>query len=122
MAGETPPESPHRRRGDRAQLAWSVLLNAILVAAFVLGAIPFVAIVHGFIEVVAQSEIRSGADWLAYGFAFTGLFLGAIFFAYAIKYYLSMAMVLLTTLFLFWMFAQRWILAGGPSEELEVVV
>jgi cellulose synthase/poly-beta-1,6-N-acetylglucosamine synthase-like glycosyltransferase len=99
MAAGTPPESPHRRRGDRGpQLVWSVVLNAILVAAFVLGAIPFVAIARGFVEVVEQSKIRSGVDWLAYGFAFTGLFLGAIFFAYAIKYYLSTAMVLLTTL------------------------
>src|SRR5450759_3407945 len=98
MAGDTPPRSPRRRREDRGQLAWSVALNAILVAAFVLGAIPTIAIVRGFIEVVTQSKIRSGADWLAYGFAFTGLFLGSIFFAYAIKYYLSTAMVLITTL------------------------
>ena len=96
MAGDTPPL--HSPRSDRGQLAWSVLLNSILVAAFVLGAIPMVAIAHGFIEMVSQSKIRSGADWVAYGFAFTGLFLGAVFFAYAIKYYLSTAMVLLTTL------------------------
>ena len=96
MAGDTPPlRSPRQERG---QLAWSVLLNSILVAAFVLGAIPLVAIVRGFIEMVDQSKIRSGADWVAYGFAFTGLFLGAVFFAYAIKYYLSTAMVLVTTL------------------------
>jgi cellulose synthase/poly-beta-1,6-N-acetylglucosamine synthase-like glycosyltransferase len=68
------------------------------VAAFVIGAIPIVAIGHGFVELLQQSKIRSGADWLAYGFAFTGLFLGAVFFAYAVKYYLSTAMVLLTTL------------------------
>jgi cellulose synthase/poly-beta-1,6-N-acetylglucosamine synthase-like glycosyltransferase len=98
MAGNTPPESQPTPRGDRGQLAWSVLLNSILVAAFVLGAIPVVAVVRGFIEVVTESRIRSGSDWLAYGFAFTGLFLGAVFFAYAIKYYLSTAMVLLTTL------------------------
>jgi 1,2-diacylglycerol 3-beta-glucosyltransferase len=97
MAGDT-PGSTKGPRPDRGQLAWSVLLNAILIAAFVLGAIPIVAIVRGFVELVAQSKIRSGADWLAYGFAFTGLFLGAVFFAYAIKYYLSTAMVLLTTL------------------------
>ncbi|HEV2030249.1 MAG TPA: glycosyltransferase family 2 protein [Candidatus Dormibacteraeota bacterium] len=97
MAGDT-PGSDNGPRSDRGQLAWSVLLNAILIAAFVLGAIPIVAIVRGFVELVAQSKIRSGADWLAYGFAFTGLFLGAVFFAYAIKYYLSTAMVLLTTL------------------------
>ena len=79
-------------------LAWSFLLNAVLVAAFVLGAIPIVAIVHGFIDLVVESKHHSGADWVAYGFAFTGLFLGAVFFAYAVKYYLSTAMVLLTTL------------------------
>src|SRR5229473_7323911 len=96
MAGDTPPLRSSRSGGG--QIAWSVLLNSILVAAFVLGAIPMVAIVHGFIELVSQSKMRSGADWVAYGFAFTGLFLGAVFFAYAIKYYLSTAMVLLTTL------------------------
>ena len=84
-------------RGPSA-IAWSAVLNAVLVAAFVAGAIPIVAIAHGFVELLQQSKIRSGADWLAYGFAFAGLFLGAVFFAYAIKYYLSTAMVLLTTL------------------------
>ncbi|HVS48446.1 MAG TPA: glycosyltransferase family 2 protein [Candidatus Dormibacteraeota bacterium] len=97
MADVPPPHNPTpAERGG--QLAWSVVLNAILIAAFVLGAIPIVAIVRGFFELVSQSKIRSGADWLAYGFAFTGLFLGAVFFAYAIKYYLSTAMVLVTTL------------------------
>src|SRR5213080_1306206 len=84
-------------RGPSA-IAWSAVLNAVLVAAFVVGAIPIVAISHGFVELLQQSKIRSGADWLAYGFAFAGLFLGAVLFAYAIKYYLSTAMVLLTTL------------------------
>jgi cellulose synthase/poly-beta-1,6-N-acetylglucosamine synthase-like glycosyltransferase len=98
MARDTPPAAQGGSRADRGQVAWSVLLNAILIAAFVLGAIPLIAVVNGFIEVVAQSKIRSGADWLAYGLAFAGLFLGAVFFAYAIKYYLSTAMVLLTTL------------------------
>ena len=98
MAGETPPKSQSGPRADRGQVAWSVLLNAILIAAIVVGAIPIVAIARGFVELVAQSKIRSGVDWIAYGFAFTGLFLGAIFFAYAIKYYLSTVMVLLTTL------------------------
>jgi hypothetical protein len=36
--------------------------------------------------------------WTAYGLAFTGLFLGAIFFAYAFRYYLSTAIVLITSL------------------------
>jgi len=89
---------PRPDRVDRGDLAWSILLNGVLVAAFVVGAIPIVAIAHGFLDLVQQSKIRSGADWVAYGLAFTGLFLGGIFFAYAIKYYLSTAMVLLTTL------------------------
>jgi cellulose synthase/poly-beta-1,6-N-acetylglucosamine synthase-like glycosyltransferase len=101
MAGEDPAHlsgpPPERGRGF-AGLAWSILLNSVLVAAFVVGAIPIVAIVHGLLDLVQQSKGRSGADWVAYGFAFTGLFLGAIFFAYAIKYYLSTVMVLLTTL------------------------
>ena len=84
-------------RGLRS-LAWSAVLNGVLVAAFVVGVIPLVAIGHGFVELVRQSQIRSGADWAGYGLAFAGLFLGAVFFAYAIKYYLSTAMVLLTTL------------------------
>ena len=95
--GEDPGNYSESRPG-RGDVAWSVVLNGVLVAAFVIGAIPIVAIVHGFIDLVLQSKIRSGADWVAYGFAFTGLFLGGIFFAYAIKYYLSTAMVLLTTL------------------------
>ena len=97
MAGEDPGHLLGSRPG-RGQLAWSVLLNAVLIAAFVVGVIPIVAVVHGFIELVSQSKVRSGADWIAYGLAFTGLLLGAVFFAYAVKYYLSTVMVLLTTL------------------------
>ncbi|TMG70449.1 MAG: glycosyltransferase [Chloroflexi bacterium] len=98
-------EDPGRHIGPRpdrgsglTSLLWSFLLNTVLILAFVVGVIPLIAIVHGFSDLVVQSKIRSGADWVAYGFAFTGLFLGAIFFAYAVKYYLSTAMVLLTTL------------------------
>ena len=95
----SPGHPPAGKAGrDGGGLLWSLLLNTILVCAFVAGAIPIVAIVHGFIEMVGQSRLRSGADWVSYGFAFTGLFVGAVFFAYAIKYYLSTAMVLLTTL------------------------
>jgi len=89
--------APERDRGISA-LAWGGLLNAVLIGAFVVGVIPIVAIVHGFVEIITTSQVRSGRDWIAYGFAFTGLLLGAIFFAYAVKYYLSTAMVLLTTL------------------------
>ena len=98
MAEDQPGHSSPAGGRGYAGLAWGVLLNGVLVAAFVIGVIPILAIAHGFADLVAQSKIRSGADWLAYGFAFTGLFLGAVFFAYAVKYYLSTAMVLLTTL------------------------
>src|SRR6202171_3210754 len=97
MAADTPPEFQGARH-NRAHPLWSFVLNTILVAAFVLGAIPMVAIARGFVELVSRSQVRSAADWVGYGFAFTGLFLGAVFFAYAIKYYLSTTMVLLTTL------------------------
>jgi cellulose synthase/poly-beta-1,6-N-acetylglucosamine synthase-like glycosyltransferase len=87
-----------RSRPDRGQLLWTALLDGILVAAVVLAVGPILAIIRGFVELVAQSKIHSGADWVGYGFAFTGLFFGAIFFAYAVKYYLSTVIVLLATL------------------------
>ena len=89
-----------RSNAERGLLAfaWSISLNGVLVAAFVIGAIPVVAILHGFFELVVHSQMRSGEDWLGYGLAFTGLFLGALFFAYALKYYVSTVMVLMTTL------------------------
>jgi cellulose synthase/poly-beta-1,6-N-acetylglucosamine synthase-like glycosyltransferase len=64
----------------------------------VLAITPLVAIIRGFADLIAQSKTLSGADWLGYGFAFTGLFLGAVFFAYAVKYYLSTVIVLITTI------------------------
>ena len=80
------------------QLVWTALLNAILVVAVLLALAPIVLLVRGLFELFLQAKIRSGGDWLAYGLAFTGLFLGAIFFAYAVKYYLSTAIVLVTSL------------------------
>jgi cellulose synthase/poly-beta-1,6-N-acetylglucosamine synthase-like glycosyltransferase len=87
-----------RKQSDRAQLMWTALLDGILVVAVILAIAPFAALVRGFADLFVQSKIQSGADWLAYGFAFTGLFLGAVFFAYAVKYYLSTVIVLITTL------------------------
>jgi cellulose synthase/poly-beta-1,6-N-acetylglucosamine synthase-like glycosyltransferase len=85
-------------RPDRGQLLWTALLDGILVLSVVLAITPIAALVRGFVDLFVQSKIQSGADWLAYGFAFTGLFLGAVFFAYAVKYYLSTVIVLITTL------------------------
>jgi len=85
-------------RPDRGQLLWSVVLNAIVVFAIVIAIIPIAALLRGFIDLLVRSKALSGADAFAYGLAFTGLFLGAIFFTYAIKYYLGTGIVLLTTL------------------------
>jgi len=85
-------------RPDRGQLLWSVVLNAVVVFAIVIAVIPIAALVRGFVDLVVRSKALSGADAFAYGLAFTGLFLGAIFFTYAIKYYLGTGIVLLTTL------------------------
>jgi glycosyltransferase involved in cell wall biosynthesis len=97
MPGDT-PTAQQRSGPDRGQLLWSVLLNAIVAFAIVISIIPIALLVRGFVDVVRRSQALSGADVVAYGFAFTGLFLGAIFFTYAIKYYLGTAIVLLTTL------------------------
>ena len=85
-------------RPDRGQLLWSVVLNAIVVFAIAIAVIPIAALLRGFVDLVVRSKALSGADAFAYGLAFTGLFLGAIFFTYAIKYYLGTGIVLLTTL------------------------
>ena len=87
-----------RERPDRGQLLWTALLDAILAVAIVLAIIPIAGLDRGLFELFLQKKIQSGGDWLAYGLAFTGLFLGAIFFAYAVKYYLSTVIVLLTSL------------------------
>jgi cellulose synthase/poly-beta-1,6-N-acetylglucosamine synthase-like glycosyltransferase len=87
-----------RKRQDRIQLLWTALLDGILLVAVVLAITPIIALVRGFADLVSQSKIQSGADWVGYGFAFAGLFLGAVFFAYAVKYYLSTVIVLLTTI------------------------
>ncbi len=75
--GEGGPAHPGARGRGLTSLAWGLLLNGVLVAAFVVGAIPIVAIVRGFVDLVRESQIKSGTDWFAYGFAFAGLFLGS---------------------------------------------
>src|SRR5260370_35667859 len=98
MANDTPPETQPRRTGDRGQLAWTVLLNFILVAAFVLGAIPILAVIRGFVEAVTESRMRSGSDWLAYPVAFPGMLFGAALFSYPVKHHPVTALLALSTL------------------------
>ena len=98
MAGDSSPT--RHPRPERGQLLWSILLNAIVALAILISIIPIVLLVRGFFDLVVRSHALSGVDVVAYAFAFTGLFLGAIFFTYAIKYYLGTAIVLLTTLVL----------------------
>src|SRR6266566_3749519 len=93
-----PPSRGYGPRADRSQLLWSVFLNGLVVFAIVVAIIPIAALIRGLVDLVAHSQVTSGEDAVAYGLAFTGLFFGAIFFTYAIKYYLATAIVLLTTL------------------------
>src|SRR6266568_1014802 len=94
--GDGDPLKPPSRgpQADRSQLLWSVFLNGLVVFAIV----PIAALIRGLVDLVAHSQATSGGDAVAYSLAFTGLFFGAIFFTYAIKYYLATAIVLLTTL------------------------
>src|SRR6266705_6765367 len=98
--GDGDPLKPPSRgpQADRSQLLWSVFLNGLVVFAIVVAIIPIAALIRGLVDLVAHSQATSGGDAVAYSLAFTGLFFGAIFFTYAIKYYLATAIVLLTTL------------------------
>src|SRR5438105_5948427 len=77
---------------------WSSILDAILLVATVMAILPAVAVVRGFVELFAHTHVHDGREAVAYGFAFAGLLLGGLFFAYAVKYYLSTVLVLLTAL------------------------
>ena len=77
---------------------WTSVLDAILLFAVVLALLPVVAFVRGFVELFTQAHVRSAHDGVAYAFAFSGLLLGGVFFAYAVKYYLGTLMVLLSAL------------------------
>src|SRR5258708_5842921 len=59
-------------------LAVIVLLQRLAFPTSVLVVVPIVAILRGIVELVTEAETRTGAEWVGYGFAFTGLFLGAI--------------------------------------------
>ena len=56
--GEDPGQYSASRPGP-GDVAWSVLLNGVLVAAFVIGAIPIVAIAHGFIYWVSGGYLNA---------------------------------------------------------------
>jgi 1,2-diacylglycerol 3-beta-glucosyltransferase len=87
-----------RRSHGGSGLLWSSVLDALLVVAAALAVLPVVALVRGFVELFTQAHVHSTRDAVAYSFAFAGLLLGTVFFAYAIKYYLSTAIVLLAAL------------------------
>ncbi|MBV8367566.1 MAG: glycosyltransferase, partial [Candidatus Eremiobacteraeota bacterium] len=87
-----------RRGSHGADLLWSTVLDAVLVLGMAMAVLPVVAIVRGFVDLFTQAHLHSTRDAVAYGLAFAGLLLGAVFFAYAVKYYLSTFMVLLSAL------------------------
>jgi len=81
-----------------AEMLWTAVLDAVLLLAFVMALLPAVAFVRGFVELFSQAHVHDNRDAVAYSFAFAGLLLGGLFFAYAVKYYLSTAIVLVTAL------------------------
>ena len=76
----------------------TAVLDAVLLIAFVLALLPAIAFVRGLYELFTETHVHDARDAVAYTFAFTGLILGGIFFAYAVKYYLSTLIVLVTAL------------------------
>src|SRR5262245_27378196 len=87
-----------RRDPDPGQAFWTGVLDAVLLLAAMTAVLPVLAITRGFVELVTQAHVHSPRDAIAYGLAFTGLLLGGVFFAYAVKYYLSTGIVLLSAL------------------------
>jgi glycosyltransferase involved in cell wall biosynthesis len=87
-----------RRARNGTDLLWSSVLDAVLLVAMVMAILPAVAVVRGFVDLFTQSHVHSTRDGVAYALAFAGLLLGGVFFAYAVKYYLSTVMVLLSAL------------------------
>ncbi|TME97691.1 MAG: glycosyltransferase [Chloroflexi bacterium] len=87
-----------RRGPDSSQAFWTAILDAVLLIAALTAVLPVLAIIRGSVELFAQAHVHDTRDAIAYALAFTGLLLGGIFFAYAVKYYLSTGIVLLSAL------------------------
>jgi cellulose synthase/poly-beta-1,6-N-acetylglucosamine synthase-like glycosyltransferase len=87
-----------RLRRRAGGLTWSTVLDAVLLLATVMAVLPAAAVVRGFVELFAHTHVHSTREAIAYGLAFAGLLLGGLFFAYAVKYYLSTVLILLTAL------------------------
>src|SRR5438094_180574 len=87
-----------RRGPDSSQAFWTAILDAVLLVAALTAVLPVLAIIRGSVELFAQAHVHDTRDAIAYALAFTGLLLGGIFFAYAVKYYLSTGIVLLSAL------------------------
>jgi len=87
-----------RRGPDSSQAFWMAILDAVLLIAAVTAVLPVLAIIRGSVELFTQAHVHDTRDAIAYAFAFTGLLLGGVFFAYAVKYYLSTGIVLLSAL------------------------
>src|SRR5438034_712511 len=83
---------------DSSQAFWTAILDAVLLVAALTAVLPVLAIIRGSVELFAQAHVHDTRDAIAYAMAFTGLLLGGIFFASAVKYYLSTGIVLLSAL------------------------
>ncbi len=93
VLGPPVPLAPEKKRKGL-----SFFLRALTVAALVVLLLPIVAIVRGAAGLLTGASAYTGAAWVGLGLSFIALFLGTIFFAYSIKYYVGTFVVLLASL------------------------
>ncbi|HEV2954365.1 MAG TPA: glycosyltransferase family 2 protein, partial [Candidatus Dormibacteraeota bacterium] len=69
--------------------------RSLVIGVFVLACLPFVAIIRGLALIPSYDQGASIGQILGLTLSFTALFLGALFFAFSIRYYLATFMVLI---------------------------
>ncbi len=73
------------------------LLTPLFGAALLFTVLPILAILRGFFALLSGTATYSGAASAGLILAFIALFMGSIFFAYSIRYYIGTAVVLLAS-------------------------
>jgi cellulose synthase/poly-beta-1,6-N-acetylglucosamine synthase-like glycosyltransferase len=81
--------------GPRKRPRQGPVLILLLGAALVIGLLPIIAILRGALALLGGPSGYQGETWFGLLLAFLALIMGAMFFAYSVKYYLATAVVLL---------------------------
>ncbi|HEV2952471.1 MAG TPA: hypothetical protein VG015_00065, partial [Candidatus Dormibacteraeota bacterium] len=89
-AGPDPP-LPRDWRG----LGRTLVSRSLVIGVFVLACLPFVAIIRGLALIPSYYQGASIGQILGLTLSFTALFMGALFFAFSIRYYVATFMVLI---------------------------